>query len=194
MVSGQEAIEKRYAAEFASAPSAVRELVQVYAIGKALILPPSPRHGCHRRRKNFRSKSLSDDQSKLREETMKTRLLLTLAGLAIGFAVPSIAQDAMKVVTADELVWKEHPVFKGAQTVILVGDPTKAETIVQRVKFPPHTHPYSEVVTVLSGTYWNAMGDDMEKGVMLKPGSVFVLPANHIHHTWTTDEEVILQI
>jgi hypothetical protein len=41
---------------------------------------------------------------------------------------------------------------------------------------------------------WNAMGDDMEKGVMLKPGSVFVLPANHIHHTWTTDEGVILQI
>ena len=69
---------------------------------------------------------------------MKMRSLLTLAGLAISFAVPSIAQDAMMVVTADELVWKEHPVFKGAQTVILVGDPTKAETIVQRVKFPPH--------------------------------------------------------
>jgi hypothetical protein len=40
--------------------------------------------------------------------------LLALAGLAISFAVPSIAQDAMKVVTADVLVWKEHPVFKGA--------------------------------------------------------------------------------
>ena len=39
---------------------------------------------------------------------MKIRLLLTLAGLAISFAVPaSMAQDAMKVVTADELVWKE---------------------------------------------------------------------------------------
>ena len=131
---------------------------------------------------------------------MKISLLPTLVGLAISIALPSIAQDAMKVVTADELVWKEHPVLKGAQTVILVGDPTKAETIVQRVKFPPHfkvpphTHPYSEVVTVLSGTYWNAMGDDMEKGVMLKSGSVFVLPANHTHHTWTTDEEVILQI
>jgi quercetin dioxygenase-like cupin family protein len=132
---------------------------------------------------------------------MKVRLLLTLAGLAISFAVPaSMAQDVMKVVTPDELVWREHPVLKGAQIVILVGDPAKAETIVQRVKFPPHfkvpphTHPYSEVVTVLSGTYWNAMGDDMEKGVMLKSGSVFVLPANHTHHTWTTDEEVILQI
>jgi hypothetical protein len=29
---------------------------------------------------------------------------------------------------------------------------------------------------------------------MLKPGSVFVLPANHVHHTWTGDEEAILQI
>ena len=130
---------------------------------------------------------------------MKT--LLTLVGLAISFAVPaSMAQDAMKVIKTDELVWKEHPLLKGAQIVVLVGDPTKAETIVQRVKFPPHyevpphTHPYSEVVTVLSGTYWNAMGDDMKKGVMLKPGSVFVLPANHIHRVWTTDEEVIIQI
>jgi len=33
------------------------------------------------------------------------------------------------------------------------------------------------------------MGDDMDKGVMLKPGSVFVLPANHAHQIWTTDEE-----
>ena len=38
------------------------------------------------------------------------------------------------------------------------------------------------------------MGDDMENGVALKPGSVFVLPANHTHHTWTTDEEVIVQV
>ena len=53
---------------------------------------------------------------------MKVRLLLALAGLAIGFAVPaSMAQDAMKVVTADELVWKEHPVLKGAQ----IGQPLK---------------------------------------------------------------------
>jgi hypothetical protein len=57
------------------------------------------------------------------------RFLLALVGLAISFAVPAaMAQDAMKVVTTNELVWKEHPVLKGAQTVILVGDPTKAET------------------------------------------------------------------
>ena len=62
---------------------------------------------------------------------MKVRLFLTLAGVAISFGLPAaMAQDAMKVVTADEVVWKEHPVFKDAQIVILVGDPTKAETIL----------------------------------------------------------------
>jgi hypothetical protein len=30
--------------------------------------------------------------------------------------------------------------------------------------------------------------------VMLKPGSVFMLPANHVHRTWTTDEEVVIQL
>jgi quercetin dioxygenase-like cupin family protein len=102
----------------------------------------------------------------------------------------------------EDLVWKEHPVFKGAQTVILVGDPTKAETIVQRTKFPPHyrvpphTHPYAEVVTVLSGNYWNSFGQsfDKSKGIELHPGSVFVLPAGHAHYTWTEDTEVIVQV
>jgi quercetin dioxygenase-like cupin family protein len=132
---------------------------------------------------------------------MKVRLLLTLAGL-ISFAVPaSIAQDDMKVVTPDKLDWKDETVLpKGAQTAVLIGDPSKAETIVLRVKFPshykvpPHNHTWSEVVTVLSGTCWNGMGDDMEKGVMLKPGSVFVLPANHSHQIWTTDEEAMIQV
>jgi quercetin dioxygenase-like cupin family protein len=134
------------------------------------------------------------------EKTMKVRLLLTLAGL-ISFAVPaSIAQDAMKVVSADELVWKQDSLFKEVQIINLLGDPSKAEATVMRVKFPPnfkippHTHPVSEILTVLSGTFWNAMGDDLEKGAMLKPGSLLVLPANHIHRVWTTDEEVIIQL
>ena len=69
---------------------------------------------------------------------MKVPLLLTLAGLAVSFAVPaSMAQDAMKVVTADELVWKDDPGLpKGAQSAILVGDPSKAETIVRQVSTP----------------------------------------------------------
>ena len=132
---------------------------------------------------------------------MKVRLVLILAGL-VSFAVStSIAQDSMKAVKADEVVWKDDPNLpKGAQTAILIGDPSKAETIVLRAKFPPHykvpphNHTWSEVVTVLSGTCWSRISDDMEKGVMLKAGSVFVLPANHTHQIWTTDEEAIIQV
>jgi quercetin dioxygenase-like cupin family protein len=132
---------------------------------------------------------------------MRVRLLLTLAGVAIGFAVPALmAQDTMKTVMADEVVWKDDSLFKGVQIANLLGDPTKAETTVLRVKFPPnfkiplHTHPVSEVITVLSGAFWDAMGDDTDKGVMLKPGSLLVLPPNHIHRVWTTDEETIIQL
>jgi quercetin dioxygenase-like cupin family protein len=131
---------------------------------------------------------------------MKVRLLLTLAGVAISFSVPAlVAQDAMKAVTANEVVWKDDTLFKGVQVANLLGDPSKAETVVMRVKFPPnfkiplHTHPVSEVITVLSGTFWDA-GDDTEKGVMLKPGSLLVRPANHTHRVWTTDEETIIQL
>jgi len=127
------------------------------------------------------------------------RILIGLALLGLGGS--GFGQE-MKMVKVEDLVWKEHPVFKGAQTVILVGDPTKAETIVQRTKFPPnyrvppHTHPYAEVVTVLSGNYWNSFGQsfDKSKGVELRPGSVFVLPAGHAHYTWTEDTEVIVQV
>jgi quercetin dioxygenase-like cupin family protein len=134
---------------------------------------------------------------------MKIRLsaVVAVVWLAISFAVPaSVAQDAMKLIKADEIVWQEHPIFKGVQVVWMMGDPTKAELIVQRTKIPPHykipahTHPYAELVTVLTGTYWNAMGDDMEHGVMLKPGSAFILPAGHVHRTWTEDEETIVQV
>jgi quercetin dioxygenase-like cupin family protein len=141
----------------------------------------------------------SGDGEKLgndRKENFMKRLLtfatfITLAGTAT-------AQDAMSVVKPDALVWKEHAVFKGALIATLIGDPSKAEVVVQRVKIPPnfkippHTHSYSEVVTVLSGNYGNAMGK--EKGEVLKPGSVFALPAGHVHHTWTQSEEVLVQV
>ena len=86
-----------------------------------------------------------------------------VAATLIALASSAMAQDAMKVVKPDGLTWIEHPVFRGVQTAILIGDPTKAETIVQRVKFPPnykvppHTHPYAEVVAVIVaalGTPW----------------------------------------
>jgi quercetin dioxygenase-like cupin family protein len=128
---------------------------------------------------------------------MKVRLLLTLA--AISFAVPTLmAEDAMKTVRPDEIVWTDDTLFKGLQYSNLIGDPSKAELIVTRVKLPPnfkiplHTHPFTEVLTILSGGFGNA-DSDTDKGEVLKTGSVLVMPANHPHRVFTTDQETIFQ-
>ena len=128
---------------------------------------------------------------------MKVRLLLTLA--AISCAVSALmAQDNMKAVKADEIVWQDDTTSKGVQYANLLGDPSKAELIVTRVKLPPnfkiplHTHSWSEVITGLSGALGNA-DSDTDKGEVLKAGSVLAMPANHPHRIWSTDQETIFQ-
>jgi quercetin dioxygenase-like cupin family protein len=60
---------------------------------------------------------------------------------------------------------------------------------------PPHTHPYAEVVTIISGNIGTSHGEKFEKkGELLKPGALWVYPAKHAHYAWTGDEEGILQV
>jgi quercetin dioxygenase-like cupin family protein len=132
---------------------------------------------------------------------MKTLLMLAALVPLMGSA---LAQDAMKgiVVTPDTLKWQDSPALpKGAQVATILGDPTKAEVVVQRVKFPPnyqippHTHPYIEIATVISGTYGTGEGEKLEKkGELLKAGSLYTHPAKHPHYAWTGNEETIVQI
>ena len=131
---------------------------------------------------------------------MKT---LWVAAVLIALSSPATAQDKEMRLTPDALTWKENPAFpNGVQIATLVGDPTKAgDVVVLRIKFPPnfqmppHTHPYSEVVTLISGPVGTSHGEKFEKnGEMLKPGSMWVYPAKHAHYAWTGDEEAILQV
>ena len=128
---------------------------------------------------------------------------LLVAAALIAFASSAMAQHALTRVTPDALTWKDNPAFpKGIRIATLVGDPTKAgEVVVLRIKFPansripPHTHPYAEVVTLISGTIWSSAGEKFErKGDMLKAGSLWVYPAKHAHYAWTANEGAILQI
>ena len=129
------------------------------------------------------------------------RKMLTCLAL-IASVVPATAQDAFRAVHADAVVWRAHPLFLGAQIAMILGDPTKPEMIVQRLKFPPnfkvppHSHSYTEVATVLSGTLGHGQGDtfDPTKGVQLKAGSVFAFNANNAHYVWTTNEETVVQM
>ena len=131
--------------------------------------------------------------------------LLILAAL-IAVAGSALAQDAMKVtlVKPDALTWKDNPSLpKGAQNAVLLGDPTKAgEVVVTRLKLPanykvpPHTHPYAETVTVISGSVGFGMGEkfDATKGELVKAGALFAQPAKHAHYVWTGKEGAIIQV
>ena len=133
---------------------------------------------------------------------MKKLLIFAAVIAVVGSAS---AQDSMKVirVTPDALAWKDNPnIPKGAQVAVLQGDPTKAEVVVQRVKFPanykvpPHTHPYAENVTVISGRVGLGMGEkfDAKEGDMVTGGAFFSQPAKHAHYLWTGSEGAIVQV
>jgi quercetin dioxygenase-like cupin family protein len=131
---------------------------------------------------------------------------LLIVATLLGLAGLVWAQDVMKVtlVKPDALTWKDNPnIPQGAQVAVLLGDPTKAgEVIVQRVKFPanyqvpPHTHPYAETITVLSGSVGFGTGEkfDATKGELMKAGALYAQPAKHPHYVWTGNEEAIIQV
>jgi len=111
--------------------------------------------------------------------------------------------ETMESFTPDTVKWAAEPILpKGAQSVVLVGDPNKAGVFIAWLKFPPnypippHIHPFTEVITVLRGKLGNGIGEtfDTKKGEILKTGSSFVLPAGHTHYVWTTDEETIVEL
>src|SRR5437660_406810 len=72
---------------------------------------------------------------------------------------------------ADRIRWREGPpsLPKGAMIAVLEGDPSKEGPFVFRIKLPdgyrvpPHTHPKTERVTVLSGTFNIGMGDRFDE-------------------------------
>ena len=133
---------------------------------------------------------------------MKALLLSASLFLIAGGALAEGARHT-EVITPEALAWKDNPAFpRGVQIATLMGDPTKpGDMVVLRIKFPanfqmpPHTHPYAEVVTVISGQIGTNGGEKVERsGGLLKPGALWVYPAGHAHYAWTGPEEAVLQV
>jgi quercetin dioxygenase-like cupin family protein len=132
--------------------------------------------------------------------------IIALAGSASGqTAHPGAAGHDMmpQTVPADaNLKWMPSTVLpKGAEGAILIGDPTKSgEIVIVRTKFPPnyvapaHTHPFTETITVLSGSVGSGEGKIDKTIPMAKPGAVFLNQAKHVHTVWTGDEPAIIQV
>jgi quercetin dioxygenase-like cupin family protein len=56
---------------------------------------------------------------------------------------------------------------------------------------PPHSHPFDQLVLILSGTLGMQVGDDE---FVMGPGTAMRIPANVPHTGWTIGEEVVLNI
>lgn len=133
-------------------------------------------------------------------------ILVAIAGAAQAGddqKIDRMSVDTMKVFENDKLTWNDEPLLpKGAKSTLLVGDPSKPGVFIVRLKFPPnykiapHTHPFTEVITVLSGKVGNGMGEkfDAQKGDVLAAGASFALPADHTHYVWTGDEEAVVEL
>ena len=101
----------------------------------------------------------------------------------------------------DRIVWQDGPpsLPKGAKIAVLEGNPNAEGPFVFRVKvpdgyrIPPHTHPKTERVTIISGTFNIGMGDtfDEKKGQAMPAGTYGHWPAGMKHFVWTTGEIVI---
>ena len=87
----------------------------------------------------------------------------------------------------------------GSKFAVLAGDPGKDGPFTARAwlpdgyRVPPHWHPTTENVTVLSGTFHIASGDsfDTAKGDALAAGGFVSLPANMHHYAWAEGDTVI---
>ena len=102
----------------------------------------------------------------------------------------------------DELKWFDVPLVAGGKAALLLGDPTKAGTVVLRFKFPPnrrtppHRHPYAEYTTILSGKVYYGEGEkfDASNPEIGKVGTFAIVPAGQAHFVSTLDEEAIVQL
>jgi quercetin dioxygenase-like cupin family protein len=129
---------------------------------------------------------------------MQTRATAALL-LGLGFPALAAAEDARLTILPDQVAWQD--VGGGLELAVLVGDITKKEPFVERVRFAPgaefplHTHPNTETVTVLSGSFGTTFDSmDKSKGQVLLPGSVLVVPGGTAHFVWAGDQGAVVQV
>jgi quercetin dioxygenase-like cupin family protein len=107
------------------------------------------------------------------------------------------AQESPILVSPSDIQWKDGPpsLPPGAKAAVIQGDPSKEGPFTIRLKLPadykipPHFHPDTETVTVLSGTFNVSMGDtfDASKGKSLGAGSFAALPKKSPHFAFTKE-------
>ena len=104
------------------------------------------------------------------------------------------------MLTPEQLVWSDAPsVGKGAKIAVIEGPLNQAVPFLFRLKLPantkvaPHTHPTYERVTVLSGVFYFAHGENYDENKVraLPAGSVAIMPPGTPMFGYTKEDTVI---
>jgi quercetin dioxygenase-like cupin family protein len=125
-----------------------------------------------------------------------------IAAALIALACPALAGENHTTFYSEEIKFAPNNAFPpGAETAVLLGDAAKPGLFIIQVKLPPnykmpiHTHPGFETVVLLKGKMGVGSGTTYDQSSkLLSAGSTFLVPANHPHYNWTTDEETIFQV
>jgi quercetin dioxygenase-like cupin family protein len=128
-------------------------------------------------------------------------LTIPLARISGQSGTETVQSTNMGLHSPATVEWKSGPASlpAGAMVAALEGDPTKEGPFVMRLKVPDgyhvpaHTHPKTERVTVISGTMFLAMGDNLDRSVAktLPTGTYGFWPAGMKHAAWFDGETVI---
>ena len=103
-------------------------------------------------------------------------------------------------VTPEQVQWFTPSYYTdGRQRAQLIGDSSKPGPFVDRVKIPSggrvraHTHPDTEMDTVIAGTWYVGMGDKFDKTTMkaLPAGGYALLPAEMRHYALAKTEATV---
>jgi len=135
---------------------------------------------------------------------MKTSMILFIATASLAALTLYANEHGMmgiKLHPMSEIEWKAGPpsLPKGAQIAVLEGDPTKEGPFVFRVKvpdgfrIPPHTHPKTERVTVISGTFNIGMGAAFDQSITqaMPAGTYGFWEPGMKHFVWVKGETVV---
>ncbi len=108
-----------------------------------------------------------------------------------GMSSEVLAQDNFRAVPDPaKLQWADTGApFPNTQMTVIDGDPSKAGPFVLRFRCPdnykiaPHTHPATEAVTVLEGTFHAGMGNTFDSAALtaVRRGGFFVIPGGAAH-------------
>jgi len=108
-----------------------------------------------------------------------------------------------KVWAPDQLNWAAAPgsLPAGAQLAVLEGDPGKPGEFTMRLKMPdgyklpPHFHPRTEHVTLISGSFLVGMGDSFDESQMgALPVGTFAWIKPGTHHFAMAKGETVIQL